>query len=211
MATEVEAKFLAEGPAALVNLVDAAHLGEALLGPPVAVDELDRYLDTADGALSLARWACRLRRRNRATRISLKGPPATGTGGWLHRRPEVEGPATDDLDPASWPLSPARRLLIDLCGGAPLVERLRLAQHRIERSVSVDGRLIGTLTLDRVGVGTVDGERGRLHVVELELADGSSGDDAILDRLGTELATMPGLTPDAETKLEHALALLELQ
>jgi inorganic triphosphatase YgiF len=209
MATEVEAKFRADGPAPLVQLLDAERLGEALLGPAVAVDELDRYLDTAAGALSLARWACRLRSRDGATRISLKGPPTAGTGGWLHLRREVEGPATDDLDPASWPESPARRLLLDLSGGAPLFECLRLAQHRTERAVTVDGRPIGTLTLDRVGIGTVDGEHGQLHVVELELAATGSEDRAILDRLGAALAALPGLSPDAETKLEHAMALLE--
>ena len=49
-------------------------LGRAVLGPARTVDETDRYLDTDDGRLAAALWACRLRSREGTTRISLKGP-----------------------------------------------------------------------------------------------------------------------------------------
>ena len=75
MPTEVEARFRAESAEPLAELAGRARLGRARLGSPRTVDETDRYLDTIDGRLAAARWACRLRSREGTTRISLKGPP----------------------------------------------------------------------------------------------------------------------------------------
>ncbi|MGH2418652.1 MAG: CYTH domain-containing protein, partial [Candidatus Limnocylindria bacterium] len=138
MPTEVEAKFRAESAEPLAELATRPRLGRAVLGRPRTVDETDRYLDTADGRLEAARWACRLRSREGTTRISLKGPQVEGTVGWYHRRPEVEGPATPTVDPDGWPPSPALDLLATLRAGRPLVERLRLQQRRTERAVALD-------------------------------------------------------------------------
>src|SRR5688500_8045486 len=140
MPTEIEAKFRAESAEPLVALASRPSLGRALLGTARTVDEVDRYLDTDDGHLAAARWACRLRTREGATRISLKGPPATApTDGWHHRRPEVEGPASHEIAPMSWPPSEARDLLASMAGDHPLAERLRLDQRRTERAVTMDG------------------------------------------------------------------------
>jgi inorganic triphosphatase YgiF len=205
---EVELKLRAETDAPLRTLAAAARLGPAALGPATEVAELDRYLDTADRRMSAAGWACRLRSRDGETRITLKGPPADGTAGALHRRPEVDGPATDDPQPAAWPPSPARDLLLHLSGGGALGERLVLRQLRTERSVSIDGQPAGTLSLDRVRVEREGVERGALLVVELEM------DDRALERgvdpasLAQALLAIPGLTAEPRTKLEHALAML---
>ena len=94
---EIELKYRARDDAVLARLAAAPALGPAVLDPPRTVDELDRYLDTADGRLAEARWACRLRTRDGRTVLSLKGPPDTELvtdPAALHRRPEVEGPAT---------------------------------------------------------------------------------------------------------------------
>ncbi|MEP6469655.1 MAG: CYTH domain-containing protein [Chloroflexota bacterium] len=206
---EVELKLRAETDAPLRALAQATRLGPADLGPPSEVVELDRYLDTADGHLAAAGWACRLRTRRGSARLSLKGPPQHAAGALLHRRPEIEGPADFDVKPDRWPSSPARERLVELSGGADLVERLALRQRRVERAASVDGRRVGTLSLDSVQVEQEGVERGTFLAVELEL------DDAALDGgfnpalvVGALLATH-GLVAEPQTKLERALALLD--
>lgn len=207
MAVEVELKLIADGPRALDRLAEADRLGPARLGPADTVDELDRYLDTPDGRFATARWACRLRTRGARTIVSLKGPAdAVGEDG-LHRRPEVEGTATIEPDPESWPASAARDLVDELRAGQPLVERLALAQRRTERAVLLDGGRIGTLSLDRVGVLQHDIALGERCFVELELVPG--GSEAALPGLASALAAIDGLAPDPRTKLEHALSLVD--
>jgi inorganic triphosphatase YgiF len=207
-ALEIELKYAAT-PAALAALGDAKRLGPALLGATVVNDETDRYLDTPDRRLSAAAWACRLRTRRvegvARTFVSLKGPaePAVAE---MHRRPEIEAEAPDDSDPAAWPPSAARELVDRLRDGAPLIEFVGLAQLRRERPVVVDGRRIGTLSLDDVTVVRPDAVLGRFGAVELEL--GRIGDDDLLDALARDLAAIPGLRADGRTKLEHALAFM---
>ncbi len=207
MATEVEARFGASGPEPLASLATVARLGDAELGPAAASSEVDVYLDTASGALAASRWACRLRTRNARVTLSLKGPADPAAGGWLHRRPETEGPATAERDPAAWPPSAARDLLERLTGGTSLVERFVLHQHRVERGVIHDGDQIGTLSLDTVDVEHGGASIGRMHVVELELVAGTE-DETILEPLAHGLSGIPGLTPEPLTKLERALALI---
>ena len=213
MRTEVEAKFRAETGDPLDDLAGRATLGHARLGPGRTVDEVDRYLDTDDGSLAAAGWACRLRSREGVVRISLKGPPSGTDGGWSHRRPEVEGPATEVIDLAAWPPSDAAALLADLSTGRPLAERLRLDQRRTERAVSgVDGALIGTLTLDRVRMSAEGAtDPGELFIVELELDPASPRGEDELPGLAAALAGLPGLAADPRTKLEHALERLNME
>ncbi|HET8587109.1 MAG TPA: CYTH domain-containing protein [Candidatus Limnocylindria bacterium] len=204
---EVELKFRAGGPDALQRLRVAPTLGPAMLGAPDTYDELDRYLDTADLRLAARRWACRLRTRRGDTIVSLKGPaePTAGGDAALHRRPELEGPATDRPDAADWPPSTARDRLLDLSDGKPLLERLSLAQRRTERDVLVDGASIGTLSLDHVQVWRDGRQRGELWCVELE--QHADDGDADLHELAHALNGADGLVPDPLTKLEHALGL----
>ena len=127
-------------------------------------------------------------------------------GDLVHRRPESEGPAAEgELDPARWPDSPARRLLRELAGDGPLVERLSLAQERVEREVRLDSATAGILTLDRCRVLRGGRQWGEFGIVELELsADGLDR----ADTLGEALAAVPGLQPEPESKLGLALAAL---
>lgn len=203
---EIELKYAAT-PAALAALADAERLGPAVLGPTVVNDETDRYLDTPDRRLAAAAWACRLRTRRvdgvARTFVSLKGP-AEPAAAEMHRRPEIEATAPDDPDPAQWPPSPAHELVDRLRGDAPLAEFVGLAQLRRERPVAVDGRRIGTLSLDDVTVMRNGEALGQFGAVELEL--GQIGDDDRLDALARDLAAIPGLRADGRTKLEHALA-----
>jgi len=203
---EAELKFEAAGEAALDLLAGVDRLGRALLGRPHAIEELDRYLDTPDGRLAAARWACRLRTRGSTTSISLKGPARHAAGDRVHLRPELEGPATAQIDPAAWPPSDARSRLLELAGGGPLVERIALRQRRIERAVRIGPAHVGTLSLDRCRVVLNAGVR-RFNVVELEL--NGAQPDALVRDLEAALAEVDGLRAASDSKLEHALAMLE--
>lgn len=212
MGLEVEARFRASDASALDDLAHRHSLGRAELGPARVVDEEDRYLDTADGRLAAARWACRLRSRDGRTTVSLKGPPEASasapTTGWLHRRPELEGPALGTPHTAAWPPSEARDRLEELSGGMPLTERLTLQQRRTERPVALDGEAMGTLSLDSIEPQLPSGARADpFHIVELELTEGSAA-EGLLAPLADALAATPGLTPEPRTKLEIALELL---
>ena len=205
MAIEVEARFRVTEPEALDRLAALDGLGDATLGPPIAFEETDTYLDTEDGALGAAGWACRLRRRGSRVTVSLKGPPEAGTGGWLHLRPEVEGPATAVPDPERWPQSDARDLLDRLRAGHPLRQRLTLRQRRTERAVTVAERLVGVLSMDDVTVVRHRRDVDRFSIVELELAaEGAAGGSGELMALAEALAAVRGLVPEPRTKLERA-------
>lgn len=206
MRDEVEARFRANGPGPLLRLAARPTLGRASLGTARMVVEEDRYLDTEDGRLRSLRWACRLRSREGSTRISLKGPPDAPATGWLHRRPEVEGPASSVVDPDAWPASAARAFLLELSGGAPLVEWLRLLQERTERAVAIDGRPVGSLTLDAVDAERAGLPIGVMHLVELELPPEADA-ERDLPELARALAAEPGLEAEPRTKLEIALEL----
>jgi inorganic triphosphatase YgiF len=205
---ESELKYRAETDAALDALASPSELGPASLGPAHTVEEMDRYLDTEDRRLARARWACRLRAREGRIFVSLKGPSQHAAGAALHQRPELDGPSDGNLDPASWPPSPARDLLLELTAGAELGEQLSLAQRRIERDVEVGGARVGLLSLDRSRVLHGGREVGVLRVVELELSPEAvvrGFDPTSLERA---LADIPGLTPDPASKLERALELI---
>lgn len=210
---ETELKLSAAGPAPLRRLTDFPMLGSTPLGAPDTYIEFDRYLDTDDGRLAAAKWACRLRSRSGRHRVSLKGPPvaANELGGALHQRPEIEGLASARPDPSAWLPSAARDRLLELADGRPLHEQFTLRQRRTERSVGGEQDRIGTLSLDRVLV-ILEGEPvGRLWCVELELAGSTNAAAdfaarALLPGLLADLLATGGLSVEPLTKLERASA-----
>lgn len=204
---EVELKLRAEDEAPLVRLAKVSRLGAYRLGPAAEAIELDRYLDTADGRLSAARWACRLRARDGKVHVSLKGPAEHAAGDVVHRRPELEGPADERLEPAAWPVSRAREQLLGMASGQPLIERVALSQQRTERTVFGDELALGTLSLDRVAVLRDGHERGRFLTVELELRP-DAPDQRVVAELLAELCAVEGLRPEPRSKLDRALDLL---
>jgi inorganic triphosphatase YgiF len=205
---EAELRYTASDERPLLELEVAPALGTAHLGAPRMTPERDRYLDTADLRLSAAGWACRLRERDGRTIVSLKGPPQHRAGEIVHRRDEVEGPAGLDLDPLTWPPSPARNRLLAFTGGGELVERFHLEQERTERSVSVGEMPVGVLSLDRVRVLYRGAQAGRMYVVELELDPGALAVGFDHRPLADALEGVPGLSPEPLSKLERALALI---
>lgn len=205
---ESELKYRAESDAPLDELARESSLGPATLGPARAVEEVDRYADTADLHLSRARWACRVRTRGEHTIVSLKGPAEHSPGVTIHRRPELEGPAAPDLDPSGWPPSPARELLLELTGSEPLAERLTLVQRRTEREVRLGDRRAGLLSLDRARVVHRGRELGVMFVVELELDPAALVTGLDPAPLELALEAVNGLRPDPASKLERALELV---
>jgi inorganic triphosphatase YgiF len=205
---EVELKFEADDEGPLDALAVADRLGPAWLGPASTIDETDRYLDTADLRLSARRWACRLRTRQGRTVVSLKGPAEHEAGDLFHRRPELEGPAVDSLDPGQWPPSAAQQLLDTMRGSEPLEERFSLTQQRTERTVQLARRHCGLLSLDRTQIWRGSAQLGALLTVELEVEPSALERGLDPSPLAHALSLHPGLRPDPATKLEHALRLL---
>lgn len=205
---ESELKYTATSERPLEELERAEELGPARLSAPRTVTEMDRYVDTVDLRLAAVRWACRLRTREGRTIVSLKGPAEHEAGDPLHRRPEVEGPATPSLNAREWPASPARDRLLAMTGSGALEERFSLEQDRTERAVSLDGGRIGGLSLDRVRVIRDRSEVGRMSVVELELDPSALAQGVDHAALARALSAIDGLAPDPLTKLERALRML---
>ena len=207
-AIESELKFIAQSGTPLLQLARRRTLGRARLGPSSIAEELDRYLDTIGLRLAADGWACRLRTRDGTTSLSLKGPPGHAAGAVLHRRPEMNGPATPELSPDAWQPSEARDLLDAMSGGDPLVERFTLVQTRTERGVLIDEIRAGTLSLDRVRVFEEGVELGLLRIVELELDPAAGPVDRHADHLSQALSRIEGLRPDPMTKVQHALGMM---
>ncbi|MGZ6260967.1 MAG: CYTH domain-containing protein, partial [Candidatus Limnocylindrales bacterium] len=202
---EVELKFrVTDGPA-LERLLDADWVGEHAAGAWRTFELEDRYLDTSDGALARGGYGARLRRQDGAITLTLKSlGRGEGPGGALFRRVELEGPATADLHPESWPESEARRRLMALAGDAPLVPRFTLRQVRRERDLrGSDGWAV--LSLDAVRVEAAGHDIGGGSFVEVESRGGS---ERILRDVGAILESSGAVTPEGRSKEALATELL---
>ena len=205
---EIEVKLAAHDTAAIRALLDRPNperLAGFVADGPLTVDEIvDVYLDTASGtgALRAAGLRARLRVSRHGVVLAVKGRADVGTDG-VATRMELEAPATADLEPTTWPASPARSLVIDTIGQAPLVEIAALRQRRHVRLVR-NGDTVAELSLDELtaleaGGGVLDTR------IELE-AELKAGSAATLGDLAKALASVDGLGPPLGSKLEFALA-----
>lgn len=134
--------------------------------------------------------------------LTVKGRSSALTDG-VTTRMELESPATPDLDPAAWPDSPARALVMDTIADGRLVEIAALRQRRHVRmlrnaSTSVE------LSLDELSA--LEAAGGVLATrVELE-AELKSGPAEPLLGLARALSNVAGLGPPLGSKLEFALS-----
>ena len=201
---EVEVKFAVDDPARIADLVRSPDprllAGFEASGPVREVEVLDRYLDTADGALEAALARARLRESGGRVEVTFKRQGVVGDGG-VTERTELEGEATPDLDPGRWPESVARRELAALAGDAAFVETARLRQRRLVRDVSRAATRV-ELSLDRLEA--LDGEVvvATRWELEAELKGGRREDIA---ELANALGVLPGLSLAAESKRLFAL------
>jgi inorganic triphosphatase YgiF len=201
---EVEVKYAVDDPERIADLVRSPdpHLlaGFDAIGATREVEVLDRYLDTADGALEAALARARLRESGGRVEVTFKRQGVVGDGG-VTERTELEGEATSDLDPKRWPDSAARSELAALAGQAALVETARLRQHRLVRDLSRGDTRV-ELSLDRLEA--LDGERVVATRWELE-AELKAGRRADLAELANALGVLPGLSLAAESKRLFAM------
>jgi hypothetical protein len=164
------------------------------------IEVLDRYLDTAAGALDAALARARLRESRGRVELTLKRQGIVGDGG-VTTRIELEGPATADLDPARWPESAARSELVAVAAGERLIETARLRQHRLVRDLVRGGTRV-ELSLDHLEA--LDGEAVVADRWELE-AELKAGVPEDLAELSNALQVIPGLSLAAESKRLFAL------
>jgi len=197
---EVEMKYQLKAPDSADSYLVAPELGQFKPAGQVRVVQIeDRYVDSADWALTRAGFAARLRRASRETVIGLKRREAPE--GRLHRREELEGPADPNSPPTDWPASPARSVVLELCGDAALVELLTIRQVRRVRRL-VNGDTTADLSVDAVEV-LVDGRTlSRFDELEVEL---NAGSEDTLQALGKILDRDDGLRRASRSKLDRAV------
>jgi len=202
---EVELKFHMTGTAAGERLIAADDLaGFRPLAPATTIVIEDRYLDTPDGRLAAAGYAGRLRTGAEGTIITLKSLRSAGTGGALHRREEIEGPADGTAPPARWPASAAQARVLELIGDAALGDLVTIRQTRHRRDYGREEAVV-ELSVDDVAVIAGGRELERFAELELELRE---GDEAALEPLADLLAEIEELIPAETSKLERALEAL---
>jgi inorganic triphosphatase YgiF len=201
---EVEVKLTVTDPeqarVVLEHPVPSGLAGFGASGPVHEQVVVDRYVDTADGRLVAAGARARVRTGGAAPVLALKHHGIEEAG--VTARHEVEGPATEALDPGAWPESVARAELLALTDGAPLVEIARLRQRRWTRIVR-RGSTEVELSLDELEA--LDGERVVATRWELE-AELKDGERSALEELAAALAVTPWMAPATGSKLSFALS-----
>src|SRR5262245_1168867 len=201
--TEVELKYRVVDLAAAERYLAADEIGPFVgTAAPRSSQIEDRYVDTADRALTKAGFAVRLRQSGKGTIVSAKALERTNGGGGAARRQELEGPADRTAGPLEWPASDARSLVLELAGDAPLVELVTIRQLRRKRVVR-NGDTRVELSLDEVDVVTRSRVVDRFVELEAELVKGD--EDRLTDLAGVFLAD-PALAPSDTSKFEAAMA-----
>ena len=203
---EIEVKF---------NLPDAETFHrlqavESLAGLALAAQQIkqvhDTYLDTPARAILSAGYACRRREQGDEMLITVK--QLGGAQGALHRREELEVTLPADQAPAAWPDSPARDKVLAIIGAQSLAPLFDLHQTRTVRTIARDGQPVAELSLDDVHVKV--GEHEHIYQeLEVELKPG--GTEQELTALADCLQNEWGLRPEASSKFERALALIDAQ
>ena len=210
---EVEAKFRIPNREAFDRLCALQELAGFPLESLGIKRIRDRYLDTEDGAIRRAGYACRLRSKDTGAvaesgvkvLATLKGlggaDPATG----IHQREELEA-WVDGPHPEDWPASAVRDLVIRLSKGNPLQELFALDQERHLRLVYPTAQRalppLGELSLDLVTLVKQDASVYYELEIELLSEDGGAG----LAQIADHLRSSWGLVPETRSKFERGLA-----
>lgn len=210
---EVELKYLVRDVEALRSWLER-DWGGALdgleSGNERVVEVEDRYIDTAYGALEQAGFGARLRREDSGPytvtvkSISHDRPAGSGKGDEaskaLSQRMEIEGPASERLDPDTWPSSAACELINKVRDGARLRLLFTIHQRREKRTLALDDGPV-QLALDRVAVFRGGRPLASFSVLELEVSPGSGAD---LNRLARLVEGTGYVLPEPRSKEEIA-------
>ena len=165
---------------------------------------LDLYLDTASGRLRSAGLAARIRAEGGRHTLGVKST-AEPVVGAIHRRLEVEGPGRPTPDPATWPPSAARDIVVAAVGRAWLRVVACIRQRRRSRLLE-RGPTTVELSLDELeALAEPRDDRVLDRRIELE-AELVKGDLEDLEALAAALAVSAGLAPATGSKLDWARA-----
>jgi CHAD domain-containing protein len=198
---EVEAKYRVLTPGAADRYLVSPEIGGlAGLEAVRSVRIEDRYVDTGDWALALGGFAARLRKTGRGVEIGLKARNSSGAGP-VHRREEIEGTADAGLIPSAWPSSPARDVVLELCGDQPLVEVVTLRQMRRVRALRSTGAA-AELSVDEVEVLVGGKVIDSFEELELELKE---CDESCLPAVVAVFDADPALRRQNRSKFERAV------
>jgi CHAD domain-containing protein len=164
----------------------------------------DRYFDTPDSALEAAGYGARLRSVGAETVLTVKSDIEVAGG--LHRRLELEAPATRALSPAAWPESDARARVIDLAAGTRrLIERFTVGQQRREREIALPGAT-AMASIDEAEIDFLGAPAGEIRQFEVELREGDPG---ALIAFARTFARARLARPEGHSKLAMAADLVE--
>jgi len=203
MTTEIELKYSLEDALAR-QLLARRHLAGYALTPFELKQVVDVYFDTPDARVAQAGYALRFRRKGDKASLQLKSlTPAAGA--W-HQRRELHIATEHPTAPAHWPDTPEARFLRRMLDDAPLQPLFTIHQQRHEaRMLDETGAAFALLSLDDVHW-RADQREERAWELEIELLP--EGKEAALHRLAEALHALPGLHPQAASKYERGLALL---
>ena len=203
MTTEIELKYSLDEAAAR-EIMQQPRLGPFTVGQFSTNEITDIYFDTPDRRLARAGFALRFRRKGEKRVLQVKSlTPATGA--W-HARRELAIPTDMPTPPTRWPDTSEAAFLREIIGDQPVQPLFTLHQIRHEAPVlDEQGNAFALLSVDEVQWQAEEKE-ARAWELEAELLEG--GDEARLRTLQQALTTLPGLTPQAESKYERGLKLI---
>lgn len=209
---EVELKYLVRDLEALRSWLARDWGGELEgleVGDERTVEVEDRYIDTAYGALQQAGFGARVRREDHGPYVlTVKSVSHERSGSdddpddptALSQRVEVEGPASERLDPDTWPSSAARELINEVRGGARLRTLFTINQRREKSTLALDDGPV-QVALDRVSVFRGGRPLASFSVLEVEAADGGG---AGLNRLADLVEATGFVVPEPRSKEQIA-------
>ena len=203
---ELELKFVfagADAGEAIARWLDVRYpaVGDAAWR---TLEITDRYFDTPDSALEAAGYGARLRTVGNETVLTVMAD-IESVGG-LHRRLELEAPATRALNPAAWPESEARARVIALAAGTRrLIESFTVGQQRRERELALP-TATAVASIDEAEVDYLGAPAGEIHQFEVELRDGDPGALKVFARA---FARARLARPGEHSKLAMAAQLVE--
>jgi CHAD domain-containing protein len=222
---EIEAKYVVLDPRTYTTLTRLHQIADFQLAEGGTRSILDRYLDTPDHAIFSAGYACRLRRQNDETVITVKSlsTPGEAQDDLLHRRIELQISLDEGLEltPSRWPKGPLHDLVLEAVGEQELTEILEIKQARqVRYLLDSDENTIAELDLDQVQIrggqaargkstgGKSSGDRPAYAFTELEIELMEGGNEADLKQVMAHLSRMDGLVAQPTSKFERGLALV---
>jgi triphosphatase len=205
---ELELKFAIAERTSLAEVAEIALWLDRIFPPGAGerwreLEISDRYFDTPGGALAASGHGARLRQIGDRTTLTVKQD--IDVRGGLHRRLELEAPASGTLRPTDWPPSRARARIESVVGRRRLIERFVVHQQRRERRLRLPEAVV-LLSIDEARVEVAGWPAGELRQLEAELAD---GDPAVMRLVGRRIGRNDLLKAEPRSKLTIAAGLAE--